>query len=127
MSEKLISVIGSGADFKTRAIASGTISAGLNGDVLTLTPPAGQRVRITHLTSRTGSNTFVNLTFGSTLLGAFTLTDGSSSSVIGEISIGGTPDMGNHVSITGEVDEAFIVAKGGPATTLMDYGYEFGE
>lgn len=48
------SISGSQGSFVTRKFYNGTIAAGASGDVLTITAPAGRRVRLDWLTSVTG-------------------------------------------------------------------------
>ena len=135
MTIKLITKGGSG-DFVTRFMGSGSASIGASGDVITLTPPSGQRVRLTHLSNEVG----VNETVMSIFLGALDVTgsvaiNGADPTGSGVVSIGSyaaylqaQPPSGNVRYITGKVDEVLTVKKNsGTLVGTLYYGYEFGE
>ncbi|MFK5949862.1 MAG: hypothetical protein QM500_13955 [Methylococcales bacterium] len=138
MSELLSSVITSGGDFITRTIGDGTIiSAGTSGLVLTLTPPAGQRVRITYLSTKVGeSRSNVNIAFGGNNIGSIIdIGDGNTGGVSTRTSIGGNPvnsgsslPFNNYRFMTGGKNESFTLSvTSALAIGQVSYGYEFGE
>lgn len=137
MSETLNSIVGKRNDFATRAIGGGTVSSGASGVILTLTPPTGQRVRLTHLS--TTDNVFasegvISVFFDSvkvvnqvTLYG-YEPTFGSFSVGSFQDYAAANPPIGNFKYFTGAVDEVLTVDKAiGNTTFDVYYGYEFGE
>ncbi|MFK5949861.1 MAG: hypothetical protein QM500_13950 [Methylococcales bacterium] len=136
MSEKLSSVIGGRSDFITRDKGSGNIITGTSGLVLTLTPPIGQRVRITYLSTSVGATQVgVILAFGGVNLSAsLTIDDGTTGTGVTSMSIGGIPVNSSTNPprkakryITGGKDEAFTVSYSASGTNSVFYGFEFGE
>ena len=136
MSEKLNTIVGKQNDFATRFMGGGTISIG--GTIVTLTPPTGQRVRLTHLSTAAGNvEAGIRVIFGSTIviLGGV---NGGNPSRTGNLyySVGsyqpyavGDPPMQNWEYFTGDTDEALIIEQqfGVPTLNLIYYGYQFGE
>ena len=123
-------------EFVALEAAGGTIGAGESGTLRTITPPAGQRVRVTHLSTIAAGNTSVSqitLVFGSTTI-LSSATIGSQPQLANRYAIGsyqpynaGVPPFGSHKYITGKVDEAFTVTAGTSTATILYYAYEFGE
>ena len=122
-------------EFVSLEAVSGGIGAGASGDILTVTPPPGQRVRITHLsTSTSGIVTNATLSFDSLdILSSVSISGGAPNSAL-RYSIGnyqsyaaGNPPVGNHAYITGKTNEVFKVKSGVTTTTILYYAYEFGE
>lgn len=138
MSEKLNTIVGKQNDFATRLMGGGSVVSGAGaGTKLTLTPPAGQRVRLTHLS--TGAAIFLgdmSVKFGSTTVytgNIFGSTPDGGASVSFSVGsyqpyVGASPPAGNYEWWTGEVDEVFTLVKNGadPSQTFY-YGYQFGE
>lgn len=135
MSELLGSAF-SGGEFTPRAAISGNLTPPLFGDILTITPPAGQKVRLTHLSTATPSDeSGISVSFGaSVLVSALALTGDNPSSGT-RFSVGNyqpyaaaTPPAGNFQYFTGKTDEPLIINKdiGGTSVTIY-YGYEIGE
>ena len=133
MSDKLNTIVGKQNDFATRFMGGGTIAIGDVG--VTLTPPAGQRVRLTHLSTAAGtSESNMNVTFGSTVVLSAHEIDGENPSGSGS-SVGsyqdyaaGNPPNRNYSFWTGGVDEPLGINKNtGNTTAIIYYGYEFGE
>ena len=137
MSDKLSAIIKTGGDFITRAAAGGTIAIGATGGatILTLTPPTGQRVRLTHLSTTAGANQ-VGI---SVLIGAETVIseldlDGDTPNTATKFSIGSyqaygaaAPPLANYRQFTGKVDEALTITKNaGNTVSTIYYGYEYG-
>lgn len=131
----LISNATGSGEFTATFAGRGTIPANTpSGVLLTLTPPLGQRVRITHLSS-IGQNR-VSISFGSTsLLSGANINGPRPEGQSGSYSIGqfqpygatNAPPNGNHPHITGKADEAFIISlAGGPSNQILYYGYEYG-
>ena len=138
MSEKLNTIVGKQNDFATRLMGGGAVVSGAGaGTKLTLTPPSGQRVRLTHLSTATGVFLGdVSVIFGSTTVytgNIFGSTPDGGASVLFSVGsyqpyVGASPPAGNYEWWTGEVDEVFTLVKNGidPSQTFY-YGYQFGE
>ena len=135
MSEILSSIVGKQNDFATRAMGGGTTSSTGDGTpILTLTPPTGQRVRLTHLSTTAGTNRpSIKLRFGSLdITPTYTLDgdDPSSNFTVGSYQdySAGNPPSGNFEFFTGDTDEVFyIISTAISGTGTIYYGYEFGE
>jgi len=137
MSATLSTIIETGGDFITRAAAGGTIAASSpTGVILTLDPPAGQRVRLTHLSTSAAGSAQVGITvlFGSdTVIDAQEL-DGDTPNQATKFSIGnyqayaaGAPPFTNYHQFTGKTDETLTIVKNTGATiATIYYGYEYG-
>lgn len=136
MSETLSDIVKTGGDFITRSASGGTISSGVTGTILTLTPPAGQRVRLTHLSVTAAASPQVGI---SVLLGISTVIDeqevaGTLPSGFNTFSVGnyqpfssGNPPSTNYQQFTGKTNEALTILKNaGNTTVTIYYGYEFG-
>ena len=136
MSAPLNTIVESGGDFVTREAAGGTIASGATGTILTLTPLAGQRVRLTHL-STASPVIQINITvrFDAIDLVTAKSVQGDSPQAPAEFSIGsyqpytaGLPPSGNHKHITGKIDEVlYIILTTSTITVDLYYAYEFGE
>ena len=135
MSVTLSSVFPSGGDFITRSASGGSISSGNTGTLVTLTPPSGQRVRLTHLSTTSGSTQAgISVAVGSnTLINALTVSGGTPNAA-SRFSLGnfqpyaaGDPPFGNYKQFTGKVGEALTIVKNaGNTSQTIYYGYEFG-
>ncbi len=139
MSELLSSAF-SGGGFATRLASTGIILAGSTGTVLTLTPPAGQKVRLTALSQDpTYEQAGISILFDSTEV----ITEGrlrsaapeGTNSTTKDFSVGSyfpysgsIPPVGNFLHFTGKQDEELIITKtaGGTGQNIY-YAYEFGE
>ena len=135
MSKVLNSIVGDSSDFSTRAIGGGTIAAGVTGTILTLTPPTGQRVRFTHLSTTAGvSQAGISVLFAAESVISEDVINGGAPNA-GSISVGSfqeyaaaAPPSGNYLFWTGKADEALTVVKNaGNTAQIIYYGYEFGE
>ena len=135
MSENLGSIIKKGGDFITRFASGGVVASGATGTLRTLTPPTGQRVRLTHLSTTAGANQVgISVTLGvETVIDELDL-DGDSPNVDTKFSVGNyqpyaasLPPYGNYHQFTGKTDEALVILKNaGNTTVAIYYGYEFG-
>ena len=114
---------------------SGTISAGVTGDILTITPPPGRRVRVTHLSTPPGaSQAGISMGLGSETIVSEVAINGDAPSA-GAVSVGeyqeytaGAPPSGNYPFWTGAANEVAVISKNaGNTTQTIYYGYEFGE
>ncbi len=134
MADKILSsLIGGGGVFITRLLSGNlSIAAGASGDLVTLTPPSGQRVSLDYLqvsgaTSEGNMSVLVN---GNTVISG-TLDDSNSTSIIGRYSIGArsSPTAGAQIEpITGDIDEPIIIRKtSGTVGAAIYYSYRFGE
>lgn len=135
MSEKLSSIVKTGGDFITRAVNGGSIASGVTGTILTLTPPSGQRVRLTHLSTTAAANQVgISVVIGgSTLISELDL-DGDSPNTAVKFSVGNyqpygvaAPPMTNYSQFTGKTNEVLTILKNaGNTTVTVYYGYEYG-
>ena len=125
-------------EFSALSAVSGIIASGVTGDILTVTPPAGQRVRLTHLSTGAGfDQNGISILFGTTTVLSEKFISGPAPDIGAQerFSIGkyqpyaaGIPPNGNHPFITGKVDEALVINKNSGNTTRdIYYAYEFGE
>ena len=138
MSEKLNSIVGKQNDFATRAMGGGSqVSGGGASIMLEVTPPPGQRVRLTHLSTTAGvflgdisvkfdsTTVYTGNIFGSTPDGG-----ASVSFSVGSFQpyVGSLPPAGNYKYWTGGTDEVLTIVKNGvDASQTFYYGYQFGE
>ena len=124
-------------EFISFSSGSGVINGGAGGDILTLTPPSGQRVRVTHLsTTALAIQSGISILFGGIeVLTNLSIAGGVPNAVDGRYSIGsyfpyaaGVPPSGNHKYITGKTGENLVVNKvAGTTAQTIYYAYEFGE
>ena len=133
----LLSAVMSGGDFVSRLIGSGSIPAATSSasPLLTLTPPSGQRVRLTHLSTQAGDvQTGISVDFGTTTVISNSAISGATPT-FGSRSVGsfqpyaaGVPPQGNVIYLTGKTDEAVVITLGAGSTAeIIYYGYEYGE
>ena len=140
MSEKLSSIARDNKDFATRFIDGDDIPIGStptgSGEMIILTPPAGQRVRLTHLSTEPGDEfAGVSIVFGSTTVVSSLAVNGDLPNDALRFSVGsyqdytaGAPPITNYTYWTGKKDEVMTIFTPLPATTVtLHYGYEFGE
>jgi hypothetical protein len=129
---------GGGGIFTAKAI-SGRVqlaSGAAAGDIITITPPSGQRVRLSVLQAEAGAGEQVNMTLkvgANTLITTQTLSS-ESNVVVGGFKIGTGDSEGavtksqfnTHPPILGEVDEAIILTAAANTVSPISYNYEFG-
>ena len=136
MSVKINAVMGTTGIFTARSISGGKILAGASGDIISLTPPVGQRVKLTHLSTVAGDvESNMTVTIGTTDVTGVVAIDGNSPTGAGVITIGsyqaypaGNPPATNFLQLTGKVNEVVKVTKNAGNTSFdVFYGYEFGE
>ena len=135
MSEKLSSVIEAGGDFITRSVSGGSVSSGSSGDIITLTPPADQRIRLTHLSTVSGvQENNISIFVGADDVTGVVSIKGDAPTYTGQISIGsyqpyaaGNPPSANHRQLTFGKNEVVVIRKNtGTTTNTVYYGYEAG-
>ena len=108
------------------------------GNLVTLTPPPGQRVRVTNLSTIPDLGGIplisqVQLTFGTTEIFDGGISgnepDRASRVSIGSYQgyTGSVPPLGNHKHITGKINEVFTVDTTKITEQALYYAYEFGE
>ena len=137
MSEKLNTIVGKQNDFATRLMGGGSRPALSSGALLTLTPPRGQRVRLTHLSTQSGAvQANISITIGGvTIFSGVAIEGDNPDAQVSKLTIGsfqdypvGFPPSGNHAWFTGGRDEVLIINKGTTAqNAILYYGYQFGE
>lgn len=135
MSALLSTIVETGGDFITRAASSGLISSGVTGTILTLTPPAGQRVKLTNLSTTAATNQVgISVVIGaSTVITELDL-DGDSPNTAAKFSVGNyqayaaaAPPLANYNQFTGKTNEVLTILKNaGNTTVTVYYGYEYG-
>ena len=135
MSETLSAIVKTGGDFITRAASGSVIGSGVTGVLRIITPPTGQRVRLTHLSTTAGANqTGISINIGAeTVIDQLDL-DGDSPTATVKFSVGnyqpyaaGNPPASNYKQFTGGKNEDVVISKNaGNTTTSIYYGYEFG-
>ena len=113
------------------------ILAGVTGDILEVTPPPGQRVKLTNLSTSAGfEQSGISILFGATSVLSEKIISGPAPTVgTNRYSIGsyqpyaaGIPPSGNHTFITGDIDEVLVINKNAGNTARdIYYAYEFGE
>ena len=122
-------------EFVALVAAGGTV-VNPNTMNLVLTPPSGQRVRVTHLSTLAGVNqSSISITIGgASVLTNKTIQGDAPDASANEFSIGsyqpytaGLPPSGNHLYITGKTDEAINITSSGALSNTIYYAYEFGE
>ncbi len=138
MSDKLSLIVESGGDFITRSASGGTISSGVTGTILTKTPPTGQRVRLTHLSTTAGTDQLgVSVLFGDVVVVDEDRLSGDNPQASGDyFSIGRFQAYGaalsrspskNFHQFTGKTRQSLTIVKDtGNTATDIYYGYEFG-
>ena len=119
-------------EFVALLAGSGTVTSGV-ANVL-ITPPAGQRVRLTHLSTSGAPLPNVSILFGSTTLVDEADLYGDFPAWPARFSVGsfqayaaGAPPSGNHKYVTGKTDEVLNITSAASVATTMYYAYEFGE
>jgi hypothetical protein len=140
MSEKLNTITGKQNDFATRFMGGDDVPIGSSPDgtgrAITLTPPAGQRVRLTHLSTSAGDELAgMSIVFGSTTVVSSLALNGDLPNSTARFSVGsfqeytaGVPPLTNYKYWTGGKDEAMSIFIPVAVTTVaFYYGYQFGE
>lgn len=116
------SISGSQGSFVTRKFYNGGIAAGASGDVLTITAPAGRRVRLDWLTSTGGEQDIRVIVDGVSLTDITTLS-GSAGSVGFEVRQNGSTAR----DISDVVGRQIIVRKiSGSLVNVLGYSYSEG-
>ena len=120
----------SGAFVPTFISPTATISAGASGSIITLTPPSGERARLTSLVSNRTDNV-VTVSVGGVNVISKALGRGQASTNLFIIASGGSQTYLNSNNglireIMGGVDEQIIVIRSGLTTANIRYAYQFG-
>ena len=108
------------------------VSTGASGDIIVLTPPAGQRVKLTKLICTTGPETGITITVGlTTVVNSLDLEDNTATSFAANEFIVGT-SSGSAISpipeILGKTNEVVTITKDtGSTSSNINYAYEYGE
>lgn len=122
------SSLGGGGQFIAK-FASNTIvvAAGQTGTFITLTPPSGQRVKLTGLAAQgtlLTSLTTVLVNGSSVITGALLNTPAAAPSVADHLKIGYSGS--NQEPITGNIDEAITISTNVATSSEIIYTYQFG-
>ena len=129
MSELLSSVTGGGGGFITKyASPNISVASGSTGTFATLTPPQGQKVKLTGLVSAASSHTIgTTVTIGGVdVVNDEKLTSSDGVLIVDGMSVGYANPIQNY--ITGDVNEVIeLKASGGALQTGVYYSYQFGE
>lgn len=128
MSELLSSITGGGGGFVTK-FASPTIivSSGATGTIATITPPAGQKVRLTALSGQTLQTNLTTVTSGGVDVISLVLLESRTNVPDGanELVIGYSDP--NHQFITFETGDIVEIKTNLATSSNTLYAYEFGE
>ena len=126
-SELLSSVTGGGSGFTAKTATGGIlVSSGATGTLFTLTPPAGEKVRLTQLISTATMTSLTTVTIGgSAVVTAKKLVASTVSFLTVSDNWGISGEMSNNV-IFGDVDEAVVVTTDIATSHNIYYSYEFG-
>tara|TARA_R110002096_G_scaffold757_1_gene4294 strand:+ start:797 stop:1192 length:396 start_codon:yes stop_codon:yes gene_type:complete len=122
-----------GADFTATFISGATqVLAGVSGNIITLTPPAGERVRLDQLFSGGGgtTETGISITVGGVNVVTSLILGSENANVTGLFNVGqgGIKSHGTVSSILGAVNQVIVIIKDtGVTANTVSYGYEFGE
>ena len=121
-------VVGGGS-FRAQ-FASGVLNipSSSTGTLVTLTPPDGQRVRLTLLVNApaTEPTSLTTITIdGVVVVTALVLMRSTGSTTTGVFGVGN--QSGAEPEITGDVNEAIVVSTNVATTDSIQYAYEFGE
>ena len=138
MSQKLKTIFAGGGQFSERSTNGGQIPSGTSsGTILTLTPPAGQRVKLTHLSTQAGNNFFgIQILIGTKDIfnGFRSLNGGQPVALNLRQSVGnfqpyaaGDPPTGNARHFMGETNESITINANTNTTSIIYYAYAFGE
>jgi hypothetical protein len=140
MSELLSSITGGGDGFAVRLASSGFIAAGVTGTILTITPPAGQKVRLTALSQEAAyEQAGISIFFDAEeVISEARLRSAAPEGTNGatkDFSVGpyfdwaGTlPPVSNFQHLTGRQDEVLTIVKNaGNTIQNIYYGYQLGE
>ena len=138
MSEVLGSVIGGSGEFTARSVGTGVAAIGVT-TLVTVTPPAGQRVKLTYLqvSSSSSVETGIFIAFGAVTVYSGDLGIGitpTNASTEGAFSVGYIPvasgtraPRATHRYLLGKKNEAMVITKSGTTISEISYGYEVGE
>lgn len=123
---------GGGGGFTSRFASTGiTVASGQSGVFITITPPPGQKVRLTALQLNAGTETDISVNVGLSNLIVNKTLDPSSPNTDDKFSVGlGGSDtsFGTYLWFTGDVDEVITVEKTtGSTVNTVQYAYEYGE
>jgi hypothetical protein len=130
MSELLSSITSGGSGGFLTKYASRTInvSPGATGTYITLTPPLGQKVKLTALGSmgaRQTNETTINVGGSSVVTGAFLEQNSADTTDADDLLIGYNGSNQDH--ITGDTDEIIEISTNVATSQSTAYTYQFGE
>lgn len=125
-SELLSSISGSGSGEFIAKFASGAlgVGAGATGTYITLTPPSGQRVKLTLLHAGANQTNLTTVTVGgNNVVTGLSLRIGSTGATIG-YKVGG--DIPIDDSIVGDINEVLAISTDVATSSTTYYAYQFG-
>lgn len=104
------------------------VAPGAAGNIIVITPPAGNRVRLTELATTAGTETGISMTVGAkNVVTSLDLESISTSTGAGEFKIGISDGTSNTAEILGDTDETVTIIKdAGNTTQTITYSYEYG-
>ena len=105
-----------------------TISSGVTGTLVTLTPPAGQKVRLDHVAASAGTVSGITITRGvDTVVSVKTLVTATATILVNDqFAIGGVTTA--VLPIPSKKDEIIVISKdAGNTAQDIKYSYSFGE
>ena len=134
MSSLLSSITGGSSGFSTRFISGfQIISSGVTGDLVTITPSAGRKVKLSTLQTNntTTLQAGISISIGGTDIITEKILGGGNSAdefIIGVQATDSVLTPGRHLSIQGNTDEVVKIVKNAGNTGVdIYYAYEFGE
>ena len=135
--EIIINIAGAGEGFVADETSGMLLlSSGASGDIITLTPPSGKRVRLESLYS-TGDEAIITVTVGAaTVVNSLTLTTNAAPTLAsGEFTVGNTGSSGgnggastNQYLLTKNSNDTIVITKDtGSTGTIIYYSYSYGD
>lgn len=127
-----IKVGAAGGGFVTKFVsASQVVASGASGDLITLTPPAGQKVKLTSLVAF-GVEALISITVNAVNVVTTKSLNSGDSVVVDQFSVGAANNTGGEIAdqeaISGGTDEVIIVKKDSGTTGVnINFSYQFGE
>lgn len=122
----LSSAIGVSGEFISKFASAGIqINSGTGPILATLTPPAGQRVRLNFLAANSNQNNITVNVGGSNIISSKTLKTDLNATSNNLFSIGGGSGTISHID--GKTDEVIVFSVIGTLSIAITYAYQFGE
>jgi hypothetical protein len=137
--EIIINIAGAGEGFIAEEVSGQlSLASGASGDIITLTPPSGKRVRLDMLNSNTGESGLTVTVSGNVVINSLNLAGSAAALSTGDFRVGltGAPGTseprGNDSSVlnlvTSNSNDTIVIAKDtGSTTSTITYSYSYGD